>query len=83
MAEDEGRGVEGQESCHTGEVHRILPDFFLIIGTRKRLHIWGKGEKTEVMASFSLSQFSPGPKPCSETKLQKMSTNLLVLKKAV
>ena len=35
MAEDEGRGgrrkVEGQESCHTGEVHRILPDFSLLL----------------------------------------------------
>ena len=83
MAEDEGRGVEGQESCHTGEVHRIPPDFSLLLVLGRGYIFGGKGEKTEVMASFSLSQFSPRPKPCSETKLQKMSTNLLVLKKAV
>ena len=31
MAEDEGRGVEGQKSSHIGEVHRILPDFSLLL----------------------------------------------------
>ena len=44
MAEDEGRGVEGQESCHTGEVHRILPDFSLLLVVR-RGYIFGERVK--------------------------------------
>ena len=44
MAEDEGRGVEGQKSSHIGEVHRILPDFSLLLVVR-RGYIFGERVK--------------------------------------
>ena len=81
MAEDEGRGVEGQESSHTGEVHRILPDFSLLLVVQ-RGYIFGERVKKLRWRAFPAPNFPLDLNPV-QTKLQKMSTNLLVLKKAV
>ena len=82
MAEDEGRGVEGQKSCHTGEVHRILPDFSLLLVVRRGYIFGERVKKLRRWRAFPSPNFPLNLNP-AQTKLQKMSTNLLVLKKAV
>ena len=82
MAEDEGRGVEGHKSSHTGEVHRILPDFSLLLVVRRGYIFGERVKKLRRWRAFPSPNFPLNLNPV-QTKLQKMSTNLLVLKKAV
>ena len=68
MAEDEGRGVEGQESSDTGEVHRILPDFSLLVV--RRGYIFGERvKKLRRWRAFPSPNFPLDLNPV-QTKLQ-------------